>query len=105
MRLYVEGYVKDEPVSACDNARICSRVYAHGDLERMAGYDIVDCSKDEEFDYSTERIEHVDAILCDGTVVPAILYYWGKRGLLVAENDLESREYAQESYDRKVDFI
>lgn len=106
MKLYPFCDVDDEHKTAIDDT-VCfvRHVYAHGKLEAMAHYDIIGRSKDDEFDYSTKRIEKVDAVLYDGTVVPAILYYWVHRGLLVAADDQEARAYAQESYDNDVDCI
>lgn len=76
-KLYLESYTKDGTIHCLgEKWRTCHFIYADGDLEALSGYDIVGYSVDDGFDFATDRIEQVIAVLYDGTEVPATLFLW-----------------------------
>ena len=95
--------------------KYCQYVYAHGNLEDLAGFDIVCCKKRDGFDYGTERIENINAMLPNGQTVDAKLFLWHRKnfcerfiraaGLIVSVDDKESLEYAQQKFDERAMFI
>lgn len=84
--------------------RTLSWVYAHGDLENMAGFDLCVIKDDGTFDWKTPRTENVTAVLPDGTELPAVMRLWVDRnlhwrpltGLVMLPNDNSSLSYAEE---------
>lgn len=120
-RLYIESFAEDK-IGPNDEGYInylpdeelktCDYVYAHGELERLAGYDIVNYASKDGFDRKTNRIEDVIAVLWDGTEIQAKLFYWtdskkhpDNHGLVVSVNDKESLEYAETCYRNKCKYI
>lgn len=108
-RFYVEGpdcraAIENEELETVD------WVYAHGELNNLAGYDIVDRLKVKPFDNKSDRIEDVYAILPDGREIPSHLYFWLDKksfahGLIVSRLDKEANEYAKNAYERKARYI
>lgn len=98
-----------------DDAGCCHFVYADGKLEHMVGYDIVYYSKKDGFNFDTERIEDVEAVLPDGKTVKARLFFWRRYhdpaygrpfcGYLVDVTDKERLENAQQAFDERRRFI
>lgn len=76
-KLYLESMTEDAYITYLEEKwRPCHFIYADGDLEALAGYDIVGYNVDDGFDFTTDRIEQVIAVLYNGTEVPATLFLW-----------------------------
>lgn len=123
MKLYVEGYdrEKGDYVGAIgDKWKTAHYVYADGELEWRAGYDIVRYSEDDTFDFVTDRIEQVVAVLPDGEELEATLFYWHSapyddksarfaethpnylaHGRLVLNSDKKAMNIAKKKYEKK----
>ena len=121
-KLYIEG--RDGTVCIDEIGKTCHYVYAHGRLERKAGYDIVGYSATQGFDFKNDRIENVIAVLPDGEEVESTLFFWheepyddackramerdpvyGCHGLLVASDDTGYLIDARIKFDERRDFI
>ena len=122
-KLYIEG---SDYKLALDREleTTCHFVYAHSKLEWKAGYDIVCYNKNDGFDFKTDRVENVIAVLPNGKRVRAKLFFWhGKpydemsarymkqnpvyrcHGLLVSRNDKYGLADARQKYNEKRCFI
>ena len=71
-KLYIENRDGKTAVDAPHTAHF---VYADGELENHAGYDIV-CCADTKFNFRDDRIEDVVAVLPDGTEIESKLFFW-----------------------------
>ena len=87
-----------------ENKKFMNGVYAHGNLQDMAGIDYV--YADDDFDRDTERIEDVTAILPSGEERQARLFFWHRRtfsqaGLVVEIGDTDFMKDAQKKFDER----
>ena len=113
-KLYIVS-IDDECALPYDEIDCCHFVYADGQLEDMVGYDIVCYSEKDGFDFGTERIEDIEAVLPDGKTVKSRLFFWKRYddpaytfpfcGLLVKATDTERLTNAQKAFDEKRHFI
>lgn len=120
-KIYIEN-INHECSVPDTKLKFFNYVYAHGLLEDMVGFDLVNLLKKDRFDlrrnYNGEKCL---AVLPSGEEVSALLFYWkhaytyeftlwwnnqkyrqvvfGHHGLLVAENDEESIMYAQKCFN------
>lgn len=127
MKIYIDGYVKGEEGHRCaigrENLEILSGTYAHGELERMAKYDILYVAKNNHFDKRKNiNGQECIAILPSGEEADALFFYWKAyrvrkatlrtgetyryvqikpRGLLVAKSDTRAVQYAKEVFQQK----
>ena len=70
-------YIANQDYETCaESPRTCHFVYAHGSLEEKARFDIVAYSGKDGFDFRTDRIEDVIAVLPDGEEINAKLFFW-----------------------------
>lgn len=121
-KIYIEGF--DGTIQINGARKTCHYVYAHGSLARKAHYDITDYPAEQGFDFKTDRIEDVIAVLPDGEEVEAKLFFWhnepddeyckramerdpvyGCHGLVVASDDKRYLEDAQMKFDKRRSFI
>lgn len=122
-KLYIEGYDDEhnERFDALgDKWRSAHYVYADGQLEHLAHYDIVGYSDDDKFDFIHDRIQEVVAVLPTGKELEAILFFWHSKpydeecakymkmypiyechGLLVAKNDEQAIKSAKKMFEEK----
>ena len=103
MKLYLEDCDHNAAIGD-EKLRFCNHVYAHGDLESMAGFDLVNHLKDEPFSYQ-RRIEDVTAVLPDGKEVQAKLYCSGTLGLIVLPDDKDGIRDAESKFHRCVESV
>lgn len=120
-KLYIEGRNYETAIDS-KLLKTCNFVYAHGELQKRAMYDITTCI--EEFDYVTDRIEEVIAVLPNGDEIPSRLFFWHSspddeadaayarrnptylcHGLVCALSDIEALECAQHAFDEESSFI
>ena len=112
LKLYVECYWNGEYASFIPYSDMTwlGHIYAHGELERLAKYDIVDLAKDDKFDFETDRIEDVIAVLADGKEIPSKFFYWKDgegnprsyhHGFVIKADDTEALEYATKCYEER----
>ena len=131
MKIYIDGYVKGEESHRCaierEKLEVLSYTYAHGKLERMAGYDILYVAKNNHFDKRKNiNGQECIAILPSGEEADALFFYWKAyrvwkatlrtgetyrhvevqpRGLLVAKNDAKAIKYAKEAFQRRERYL
>ena len=105
-------YVEDRKGNAyIDNVTTCHFVYAHGSLEEKAGYDIVLHDRNDNFDYKTDHVDDVIAVLSDGTEIESRLFFWHYppcnyyKGLLIQIGDDAAMAYAEKVFNSKEEFI
>lgn len=122
-KLYIEGPHYEIALEDEYDAT-CHYVYAHGELMRKAGYDIVSYDKRERFDFKNDRTENVIAVLPSGEEVKAKLFFWHSEpydtrsarymkqdpvyrchGLLVSRDDRAAIEDAKRKYNERRCFV
>lgn len=109
MKIYIEDQSHKTALGDWTKTERLPFVYAHGRLEKMAGFDLLNISKGEKFD-RTPRTENVTAVLPDGKEVPAQMYFWVgpndiNRGLVVKNDDYQAEVYAKEKFSKRADFL
>lgn len=121
-KLYIEN-IEHECAIPDERLEFLNYAYAHGDLERKVGFDLLSVDRNDHFDkrknYDGERFV---AVLPNGEEVQALLFYWRTvrtyvqklqcgeiyrqtyvmpHGLLVAETDIASIEHARKCFNER----
>ena len=78
-------------------------IYLHGKLEDFARFDL--CATKKNTQLPTKEGIYDIQVLIKKQYIPSKLYFWysseGPCGLVIADDDMESNEFAKKSYDNK----